>query len=403
MRLKITKKLILYFAVLLISALPAVFTNTMGGYLPFIVLFFCGALSFLQLLLIKDRLSYGVASGQELLNRGASVPFSLIIENHSFLPVVNMQAEFFIASSDGSDYHQYQLQITLPPHQKKPFQLNADFTHIGSYEAGFRKMVLHDLFDNFRAVSTVGKRTRLGIQPNIYKMDRLPSSTTSAVESSRATSASPLSGMEYSGVREYAYGDPMKTIQWKLSAHAGGLMTKLMESYTNTGLAIMMDFRVPEEYPEDTRLTLLDGIVETAASVGQYALKNGLDYILMYTDPEKDAKSCTPSSFEELHQWLPDFRLQPPGDKDAADFIQESSRGFNQQSNIVYCTASLTDSAVTTLTKMKASRRNVIVYFLYPEDVYDNERQEILGPARSLQRAQVACVTGNRAKEMIIR
>ncbi|MBR2736802.1 MAG: hypothetical protein IKD86_05780, partial [Firmicutes bacterium] len=80
MRLKITKKLILFFAVLLISALPAVFTNTMGGYLPFIVLLLCGALSFLQLLLIKDKLSYGVASGQELLNRGDSVPFSLVIE-----------------------------------------------------------------------------------------------------------------------------------------------------------------------------------------------------------------------------------------------------------------------------------------------------------------------------------
>ena len=54
MRLKITKKLILFFAVLLISALPTVFTNTMGGYLPFIVLLLCGALSFLQLMLIKD-------------------------------------------------------------------------------------------------------------------------------------------------------------------------------------------------------------------------------------------------------------------------------------------------------------------------------------------------------------
>lgn len=401
MKLKPTKKLILFFVILALSAVPAVFVNRIGGYLPFVTLFFCGLVSFLQLLLIKDRIRYGVASGQELLNRGDAVPFSIVIENQSFLPVVNMQAEFYIAASDGGDFHQYQLQITLPPHQKKSFRLNADFPHIGSYEAGFRKMVIHDLFDNFRASSAAGKRKRMEIQPNVYQMDRLPVSTTSAVESSHATAPSPLSGMEYTGVREYAYGDPMKTIQWKLSAHSGGLMTKLMESYTNTGLAIMMDFRVPEEYPESTRLDLLDGIVESAASVGRYAQKNGLDYVLMYTDPETDAKICTPSSFEELRQWIPDFRLQPKGTKDAAEFIRRSSRGLHQQSNIVYCTASLTDSAVTALTQMKAQRKNVIVYFLFPADVYDNERQEILGPARTLQHAQVACVTGNNAKEMV--
>ena len=386
---------------LALSAVPAVFVNRIGGYLPVITLFFCGLVSFLQLLLTKDKIRYGIASGQELLNRGDAVPFSILIENRSFLPVVNMQAEFYIAAGDGGDFHLYQLQITLPPHQKKRFRLNANFPHIGAYEAGFRKMVLHDLFDNFRAVSSVGKRKKMEIHPNLYKMERLPISTTSVVENSHAMTASPLSGMEYTGVREYAYGDPMKTIQWKLSAHSGGLMTKLMESYTNTGLAIMMDFRIPEHYPENTRLDLLDGIVETAASVGRYAQRNGLDYVLMYTDPEETAKSCTPSSFQELRPWIPDFRLQGKGTEDAAEFIRRSTRGLNQQSNLVYCTASLPDSAVTTLSQMKSRRKNVIVYFLYPADVYDNERQEILGPARKLQHAQVTCITGNSAKEMV--
>ena len=388
---------------LILSLLPAVFVNGIGGYLPFFVLLLCGILSFIQLLLVKGRIRYGISSGQELLTRGDAVPFGVDISNGSFLPVVHMRAEFYIAGRAGTDLHEYPLQITLPPKQKKHFSLSADFPHIGSYEAGFRRMVIHDLFDNFQAVGKSNERRPLDIHPKVYRLDRLPISTNSEVENSRATTASPLSGMEYSGVREYAYGDPMKRIQWKLSAHSGSMMTKLMESYTNTGLTIMMDFRVNGKFREESRLSMLDGIVEIAASVGQYALQSGLDYIMMYTDEDGGAKPCTPASFYELRQWLKDFRLLPESSQPASDFIEESSRGMNQQSNLVYCTGSLTDSAVTALTRIRMGRKNVIVYYLVPEDLYDLERQEFLAPVRKLQKAQIVCIAGNSAEEMVRR
>lgn len=401
MKIKPTRKLILYAVVLLLSLVPAIFVNSIGGYLPFFILLLCGILSLVQLLLVKGQVRYGVSSGQDLLLRGDAVPFGIELRNRSFLPVVHMRAEFYIAGKSGMDLHEYPLQITLPPRQKKQVSLRADFPHIGSYEAGFRRLVIHDLFDNFQAIATAKERRPLDIHPNIYRMESLPVSTSSEVENSRATSASPISGMEYSGVREYAYGDPMKRIQWKLSAHSGSMMTKLMESYTNTGLTIMMDFRVDEAIHEKSRLTMLDGIVEMAASVGQYALQGGIDYILMYTDRDAGAKQCTPSSFHELRQWLPDFRLLPPGSKPASDFIEESSRGLNQQSNLVYCTGWLSDSAVTALTRIRMAGKNVIVYYLVPEDLYDQERQEFLAPVRKLQRAQIACIVGSRAEEMV--
>jgi uncharacterized protein (DUF58 family) len=397
----VTKKLIFYFIILVLSLVPAVFTNGIGGYLPFFALLLCGILSFAELLAVKNKIKFDTSSSGNMLTRGDSVPFDVVIENESFLPVVSIQADFFISAADGSDLHTYPLNITLPAHRKKKFSLDADFPHIGEYEAGFSRLVIHDLFDNFRAVSAAHKTVSLLIQPNVYRLDRLPVSTQSTVESNRVSASSPLSGMEYSGVREYAYGDPMKRIQWKLSAHAGDLMTKIMESYTNTGLTIMMDFRVPLNYSSDVRHSMLDGIVECAATVGQYASSNGLDYVLMYTGSGGNAKQCTPESFRELSSWIPEFTLQTRGKESFSDFIMESSRGLNQQSNIVYCTAALTEDAVTSLIQLRTSRKNVIVYYLIPENVYDNQRQELLGPARRLQHSQVLCISGSNAREMM--
>lgn len=389
--------------VLVLSLIPAVFVNTPAGYLAFLALFISGILSLIQLLVLRNKIEYRVAPGQESLRRGQEIPFSVEIKNNSILPVVHMRAEFFISGMSGEDAHVYPLLITLSPKQSRDFSLSADFPHIGVYEAGFRRMILFDLFDNFRAVNQTDEKRTIDIMPNVLEMKKLPVSTAEVSESNKATAASPLSGTDYTGVREYAYGDPIKTIQWKLSAHAGNLMTKVMETYTNTGLCIMADFHVTRKYDQDTRLTLFDGIVETAAAVGDYAYRNGLDYVLMYSGREFTSKQCTPSSFHDLGKWLEDFELSPSNPRKSAEFIASGTKGPDQQSNIILCTAELSDSAVAAIIKLKQARKNVAVYYFVPDNVYDAQRQELMAPLKRLQRAQIVCMTGQGAKEMVIR
>lgn len=399
MKITVTPKLPAFLAVLILSLIPAVLVNRLAGYLPFITLLLCGILSAAQLLIIRGKLEYGISSGSDLLTRGDAVKFGVEVTNHSRLPVVHMRAEFYITGTGGKDDHTFPIMMTLSPGETRKFALDADFPHIGTYEAGFRKLVLFDLFDNFRAMTETGEGKMLDIQPQVFRLDSLPLSTQSVQENVRAASVSPLSGMDYSGVREYAYGDPIKMIQWKLSAHAGDLMTKQMESYTNTGVTIMMDLAVPEEFEPDSRLDMIDGIVETAVSVGQYAVNNGLDYLLLYSDEKQASKNCTPQSFRDLRTWLPDFHVQNPTEVEPARFIKQAGVGRGQQSNIVYCTSRLNDQAVTALMELKRSRKNVMVYYLIPDTVYDVQRQALKAPLRKLRQAQIVCQTGSAADQ----
>ena len=289
----------------------------------------------------------------------------------------------------------------MSPRERRSFSLTASFSHIGVYQAGLRRLVLTDLFGIVRAVSQTEARCELDIQPQLLLMERLPVSDRQTAENERANIAAPLSGMDYTGVRGYAYGDPIKTIQWKLSAHAGSLMTKEMESYTNAGLVIVMDFAVPD-YDRETRLCLLDGVAETAAAAGDWAARGGLDYLLLLPDEEGRMMRCTPSSFRDLRPWLPYMRLRRPekAGENARALREECGRGHGQN-NILLCTADLTEDTVAALRALKYARKNPVLYLLLPENLDEAGRKRLLARASRLQYDGIPFRTGKNAQEMM--
>lgn len=401
MTLRVNLRSIAYFFVLLLSLIPAALVNTLAGYLPFLALLICGLLSLLQLLLLKNRLEYKIVAGDGAIVRGEQIPFGVEITNKSPLPVAYLEAEFFVSGVDGGDSHVYPLGITMSPREKRVFNLSADFPHIGVYQVGISRLAVYDLLGNLSAVGGSGEGRRIDIQPAVLPVDRLEVSTVHNVENERSFAPAPLSGMDYTGVRDYAYGDPIKTIQWKLSAHAASLMTKQMESYTNTGATIVLDFCVPD-YDSETRLSMLDGIVETGVAVGNYAVRNGMDYELMYPAPGGEIRRCTPTSFWDMRAWLPEFRLQAPdANEKSAAILRDSSGGLHSQSNVLLCTARLTDETVTALVSLSQAGKNVVVFYLLPDSLFEEERRERLAPLKRLQYARVTCKAASNAREMV--
>lgn len=401
MKLKPTKGLIGFLVVLVLSLAPAALTNGPIGYLPSLTVLFCAVLSLAHLLLVKDHVRCQARPERTLLTRGEEIPFLAEVENGSRLPVPNLKVQFFLSDSSGCDDHVYPLWLTLSPKERRSFSLTASFAHIGIYEAGLRQVVITDLFGIFRAVSQAEDRQRMEIQPRLLDMESLPISDRQTVENDRARTASPLSGMDYVGVREYAYGDPIKTIQWKLSAHAGNLMTKQMESYTNSGVVIVMDFSIPD-YDRETRLELADGVAETGAAAGQWAIRNGMDYQLLLLDENGQARWCTPASFQDLRAWLPYMRLRKAGDAGRlADILRKECGSRHGQSNVLLCSADLTEDVLAALQTLKQNRKNPALFLLLPDTLDEARRKTLLARMALLQYAGIPCRTGKDAKEVI--
>lgn len=402
MKLQPTKGLIYFLLVLVLSLAPAALTNGATGYLPSLTVLLSAALSLGHLLLVKNRLRCQAKPERSVLTRGEDILFLAEVENRSRLPIPNLSIQFFLSDSSGCDSHTYPLHLTLSPRERRKFSLTANFAHIGVYEAGLRQLVVTDMFGLFRAVSQVEDRCHLDIQPRLLYAERLPVDQRQTVENDRANIAAPLSGMDYVGVRDYAYGDPIKTIQWKLSAHAGSLMTKQMESYTNSGVVIVLDFCVPA-YDRETRLQMADGVAETGAAAGHWAVRNGMDYLLLLPGEDGQLRRCTPSSFQDLRPWLPYMELRDADKTDhLARVLREECGSGHSQSNVLLCAADLTEETLSALRTLKRGRKNPALYLLLPENLDEARRKLLLSRVAQLHYTGIPCRTGKDAGEVLL-
>jgi uncharacterized protein (DUF58 family) len=401
MKLRPTGRLVGAIVFLVLSLIPAVLVNSPAGYIPFLTLFISILLSFLMLLISRGKLkaASSIADGERV--RGDNTGFTAELENSGLLPIANLCASFFIRSKTGEDEHYYKLFVTLSPKEKRSFSFDADFEHIGLYEAGVDSVTIYDIFGIFKASIPMDKHSSLKILPRLYRMDRLPISVTMQTESSRAVTASALGGSDYTGVREYAFGDPLKTVQWKLSAHSATLMTKQMESYTNSGVTAVLDMRVPE-FKRDERLKLWDGIIESGVSVGDYSARNGIDFDMMLISGDERYR-YTPKERGDYGELLVNAGMTDSGDKtsDASILLREDCASVHAQSNIVLCTAFIDSDTVSALLRLKRHGKNVIVIYLVPDTVYDKEREELLASIKSLQYAGIACTVVPSAERLV--
>jgi uncharacterized protein (DUF58 family) len=91
-----------------------------------------------------------------------------------------------------------------------------------------------------------------------------------------------------SGVREYAPGDPLNRIHWKLSARTGELFTKTVDPSTVTGATLVLDLHADSYFPEraESRQELA---ITTTASIA-YLLQMSGEQVGMITNARDAAE-----------------------------------------------------------------------------------------------------------------
>lgn len=401
MKIKPTWGFLVYVVVLVLSVYPAVLVNGVAGYLPCFTLLFGGALSLVHLLLVRNRVSCQAQLTDLQLTRGDETPFFVELENQSVLPVPLLNIRFYIGDVHGLDEHEYPLNVTLSAKEKRSFDLQADFPHLGIYLAGVKQVEVRDLFGLFSARSSAADRQEIYVQPKLILPRDLPLDDKRNQESLRSKVAAAMSGMDYVGVREYALGDPIKMIQWKLSAHADGLMTKLMESYTTTGVSIVLDF-APEDCDRKDALDMLDAIVETGMSIGRWALQCGMEYHVIMPMEDGEFVSSVPTAFGDLQQYMEYMHLtEDENSLRLVKVIRERCASAHGHTNVVLCTARLNRDIVAALQYLKQSRKNPLLYLMQPDQVDENRRKGTHTLLAQLQGSDIPYLLGKSAGEVL--
>jgi len=388
--------------VLLFSLIPALYVGGDYGYIPLLAVVFTLALSFCYALLLKRFVSFSALSAYSRCLRGTEMDFQVELRNRSFLVFPRMEAIFYVSDLFGEVDSVTRASLTLTPFETRAFQFTVYFAHIGVYSASLKQIYIYDLLNLFRFTIPNEQVSKIEVSPRVQLLSDLEVNDTALFENLQSRIVTPLMGMDYSNVREYVYGDPIKRIHWKLSAHSRTYMTKILESYGASGITVIMDLVSPA-YDAETMMCIFDAVVESALSICFFAHNSGMDYDLVYYDKNGDRKRRIPLAFYDAM----DLVAELPGitangqNYNANALLIEERNALYAKSNLALCTANLTEDIVNALLLTKKSGRNTILFYVIPAQIYDREKALLLRPLKRLEAAKITYYVFSSAENLI--
>ncbi len=384
---------LLWLLFLGVTALPAVFMNTLYGYFPALFFLFLSLLSLAGLL----WLGFGLRVETDLADvecvRGGQVELGLKLTNRS--PVACPRASAWLSISDlfGETDSLREIPFTISGRETIRFDLGMDLSHIGLYSVGLDHLEISDTFGILRRRVPISGRFTAVVTPRIRPMEEVSVAEEMVAESSTDTRVTVVGGTDYTGVREYVLGDPMKQIHWKLSAHSREYMTKLQESSRQQEFAVILDFAAEANRDAEQLMELNDCLIETALSLIEEISHHDVGYGLLYCDRGRGIARAIPMGREDDRALVQSFAgITPnPGSEfpDGYQLLQQEGKGQNRGTNVIVVTSRLTPELLRELQIVKRQRRNPELYFVVPAAWSSRELERAAAPLRPLEEQEI--------------
>jgi len=215
---------------------------------------------------------------------GEPVPVEIEIENAGWLPVPWLRVDETSPPSllAGNPLHEV---IALRPKEQGRLHYEMIGRQRGYYEIGPARLSVGDLFGFAEVNAQVEARNYLTVYPRVIPLTHAALTSRSphgTVKSRQPIFADPA---RVTGVRDYQPGDPLRSINWKSSAHAQRLQVKKLEpAVALTSLVVLNLDR--DAYNPQTRSGYSEWGIVVAASLANYLVdrrqavglaSNGLD------------------------------------------------------------------------------------------------------------------------------
>lgn len=377
----------LLLVVIALLILPAVYTNSLFGYLPIIAgtsLFF---LSGIYLLIMKNKISVDAKVQNIEVVRGQQVLISLVITNKSFLVCSKAKADIFISDYFGNDDSTTQTVFTLDSRSSTNLEFDVVMPHVGVYTTGIKNIYVYGFLGFFSVRIPVENEFFVTVLPKECERE-ISLSDDLLTDSPDASCFAENDGFDYTGVREYVLGDSMKKIHWKLSAHSLEYMTKLNETGLRSDVGVILDMVAEKDAKDDELLFLNDGIIETGISLINLARKKEIDNKLIFVDKDMQVSLMEPRSeydYSELVRNISKISSTPEKEmKDAEALVLDEMQSVNRCANIVICTSRVTDGLLHALIAAKNQQRNPMLFFIVQPDASSREKKVLANKVRML-------------------
>lgn len=394
-------KTLLVLLLAVIAALPAVVDNTVIGYLPVCMVVFSILMNFVYLQFLCRAVAFTEKATLRNCNRGESVDIGIEVANRSWLLASRIDAELFISNLTGGVDTSFSQRISLLPKESRDLEIAARFDHIGRYKAGLRSLVVYDLFGIFKRELFVDTVKEIEVAPRLADIKRLDVTQQAVTESTASTQTVINDGFDYIGMRDYALGDPMKSIHWKASARYEDLMTRLYEHQINPVVCVVID-PTTRWADEERMMCMYDAVVEAALSIASYAQDSGIECVVVVADKDGEVHDFLPRKpwgYTDVLDALP--RLYAPGSESLASAaLHQTVYGLYGSSNIIVCSANPEEELVSEMIATRVTGKRVSLLFARPGDLKRAEEDSLMRRLSRLSAAQIPYLAYADAREI---
>ena len=356
-------------ALLTAAFFPAIYNNSIYGYLPGLGILFLVILSLLWLSVIRRSIRFETESSGTVCERGETVSVALKIVNVSFLSCPKTRAVLSVSDFFGGEDAVSPATFAMCGKSRTDFPIEIEMNHIGVYTFGVKLLQIYDPLGIFSIAIKGDRDFQVTVLPKAFRTEEIHLEERLLTESRNASKNAVSDGFDYTGVREYFLGDSMKRIHWKLSAHSSAYMTRITESSRKSDLTVMIDFMAGplsgEVLPD-----IYDCLVETALSLVNQALRKDIEYSLLFVGRDKELVRMIPKGeedYEDLVRQLPVLSMDKDLEQlDGAGLLDQEGRPGNRNSNVILCTSGITERLVQELIAVKQQQRNPELYCIVP-------------------------------------
>lgn len=376
---------------LLLLLLPAKYINTVYGYLPFLFAGFLLLISVGGMFILRRSITVESDFNDVECIRGASVRVSMKVRNRSVFVCPRARAIVYISDLFGNADEEMEMDFAMAGRMVNDFSFDMDMLHIGSYHVGIRKLTIFDMTGLFQINVPVKDQFRVNVGPRIRNLEEIVISDDVMMESENDTRIASVGGMNYTGVREYEFGDSMKQIHWKLSAHSTTYMTKINEINRQNDYVVILDMAAPD-YGTEELMDINDCLVETAVSLLERLAGKDVAFSVIFPDRSREIHRVMPSpgSYSEI---VRDIDLLTPSPDihypDGAMLLENESSVSTRSANVIVFSSRITDTMIRLMLEIRQQNRTPELFCIFPERLTSRERETLEAPFEELGMAGI--------------
>jgi len=331
------------------------------------------------------RIDYARSFSERAVFEGDKIEMTDEISNNRILPIPWLRLEASMnkhlvfkkqskhdSTIDHGSFHR--TLFSLMPYQKVRRKQSLTCTKRGLYRFKAVAITTGDIFGFGESFESFSSPAEIVVYPHLLKMEDIPLPVHSWLGDITVRRWIMEDPFLRSGVREYAYGDPMNEVNWKATARTNRLQVNQNEYTADHELMIYVNFnQTGDIWRPINDPDLMEKAISYAATIAEHTMANGIQTGFgcngYHDDQEWDSIRIEPENSNQQLTYIFETmaRLKMDSKQSINTFLKEDIDDLRDGTDILLITAIMTDAIRENMSELEALGNAVEVLVLEKE------------------------------------